>query len=185
MKLRALLLTGIMVYAIGIRFVDHEWNFTPLLALAIFGGACFKNRLLAFALPMGAIVLSDILLGLKPENTFPYGGMAINYSAYALAALTGLWLRRRQQRWGPILGVSLLVSLQFFLISNFSAWVSGHSAYPMTFGGLMTAYAAGIPFFKGTFLGTMIYTPLFFGVKNLYEDWADSRERVAPVTIRA
>ena len=36
--------------------------------------------------------------------------------------------------------------------------------YPETYEGLMTCYAAGIPFLKGTFFGDLFYSGVLFGV---------------------
>ena len=50
----------------------------------------------------------------------------------------------------------------FFLISNIGCFV-GNSFYPQNFMGLMSCYAAGIPFLKGTLVGDLFYTLVLFG----------------------
>jgi hypothetical protein len=50
----------------------------------------------------------------------------------------------------------------FFLVSNFGCWI-GSTTYPQNFGGLITCYAAGIPFLKGTLLGDLFYSGVLFG----------------------
>ena len=43
--------------------IPHIWNFTAIGALAIFSGAQFSNRGLAFILPLAAMAISDIVIG--------------------------------------------------------------------------------------------------------------------------
>jgi hypothetical protein len=50
----------------------------------------------------------------------------------------------------------------FFLVSNFGVWL-GSTFHLQTFDGLITCYAAGIPFLKGTFLGDVVYCGVLFG----------------------
>ncbi|MCA1714808.1 MAG: hypothetical protein LC715_06785, partial [Gammaproteobacteria bacterium] len=61
-----------------------------------------------------------------------------------------------------VLGYSLAGSVLFFLVTNFGTWL-GSSMYPQTGAGLVAAYAAGIPFFQWTVLGTLFYAALLFG----------------------
>ena len=48
------------------------------------------------------------------------------------------------------------------LISNLSTWTET-PLYPKTFGGLMTCYAAGIPFLGNTILGDLFFSAALFG----------------------
>ena len=41
-------------------------------------------------------------------------------------------------------------------------WI-GNSFYAQNFSGLLSCYAAGIPFYKGTLLGDIFYTTILFG----------------------
>ncbi|MBP5474427.1 MAG: hypothetical protein J6X92_06710, partial [Bacteroidales bacterium] len=61
----------------------------------------------------------------------------------------------------------LLASVIFFLISNFGTWASGLMPYTKDFSGLMTCYAAGIPFFKNTLMGDLFYCGVMFGIYEL------------------
>ncbi|HWR95517.1 MAG TPA: DUF6580 family putative transport protein, partial [Arenimonas sp.] len=52
------------------------------------------------------------------------------------------------------------------LVTNFGVWF-GSAFYPQTAGGLMAAYAAGIPFLQNGVLGTLFYSALLFGTYEL------------------
>ena len=56
--------------------------------------------------------------------------------------------------------MTIVSSLLFFLITNFSVWLI-YDYYPKTFEGLLLCYTMGIPFVKNTILSTMIYTGIF------------------------
>src|SRR3954464_12230850 len=75
------ILSAILVAAV-LRLVPHPPNFTPIGAMALFSGAYLGRRPLAFAAPLGAMVLSDAILGF-------YSGMWITYLAVMLIVLVG------------------------------------------------------------------------------------------------
>ena len=50
----------------------------------------------------------------------------------------------------------------FFVVTNFGAWLSD-PLYPKSMAGLVACYAAGVPFFQWTVLGTLFYSALLFG----------------------
>jgi hypothetical protein len=75
------LLSAILVAAV-LRLVPHPPNFTPIGAMALFSGAYLGRRALAFAAPLGALLLSDLVLGF-------YHGMATVYASVALIVVLG------------------------------------------------------------------------------------------------
>ena len=58
------LMTALVLGAAAMRLVPHIPNFTPVAALALFGGARFEKKFWDFALPLTAMLLSDVLLEL-------------------------------------------------------------------------------------------------------------------------
>ena len=50
----------------------------------------------------------------------------------------------------------------FYLVSNLGCWI-GSTVYAQNFGGLMTCYAAGVPFLRGTLLGDLFFSGVLFG----------------------
>ena len=63
MNKRSIVLVGIVVAAALARLVPHPPNVTPIAAMALFGGACFVDRKMAYLLPLAAMLLSDLVLG--------------------------------------------------------------------------------------------------------------------------
>ncbi len=160
-----LLLAGMIVLAALSRLLPHPPNFSPVEAMALFGGAYFANRAWAIVVPLIAMVLSDIGLGLM------FGGSYMSYVAslsfwsvyvcIALSTVLGFGLRGKVNG-ANVLGYSLIGSVLFFFVTNFTAWL-GSTMYPQTGSGLVAAYIAGIPFFKWTVLGTLFYAAVLFG----------------------
>ena len=54
------------------------------------------------------------------------------------------------------------VNQNFFLISNFGVWIGG-MMYPVSLGGLISCYIAGLPFFGWTLVGNAFYCTMLFG----------------------
>jgi hypothetical protein len=81
MNKRLIVLAGIVAAAALARLVPHPPNVTPIAAMALFGGACFANRKLAYLLPLAAMLLSDFVLACTRYN--PWQMLAIQPVVYA------------------------------------------------------------------------------------------------------
>ena len=160
-----LVLAGMIVLAALSRLLPHPPNFSPVEAIALFGGAYFSNRAAAIWVPLVAMFLSDLALGLMNGGIywsyFLSAGYLLVYACIALSAVLGFGLRGKVSA-ARVGAYSLVGSVLFFLVTNFGAWL-GSSMYPQNAAGLMAAYIAGIPFFQGTLLGTLLFSALLFG----------------------
>lgn len=149
------------------RLIPVMHNFSPLGALGLFGAAFFKRKSLAFIIPIAAIWISDVLVNnilyasYYPSFTWFYDGFYWQYGSYLVIVLMALFLFKKVNTSRVVIG-ALAATALFFLISNFGAWVSS-PLYPKTLSGLMTSYAAGIPFIKGTLFGNLVYSGILFG----------------------
>jgi hypothetical protein len=109
--------------------------------------------------------VSDLVMGAVVGASYAsYIGSISFWSVYAciaLSTLLGFGLRGRVGG-ARVLGYSLAGSVLFFIFTNFGAWLAS-PFYPQTGAGLASAYAAGIPFFQWTVLGTLGYAAILFG----------------------
>lgn len=138
-----------------LRLVPHIPNFAPIAAMALFGGA-YLGRRYALALPLAAMVLSDLFLG--------FDGIASRltvYSSFLLIGLVGLWLKNHRSFQNIVLA-AVSSSALFFVITNFGVWAFG-TIYPKTIEGLMACFVAAIPFLRNTLAGDLFYTGVLFG----------------------
>jgi hypothetical protein len=160
-----LLLGGMIVLAALSRLLPHPPNFSPVEAIALFGGAYFSNRWAAVWVPLVAMFLSDLALGVMNGGIywsyFLSAGYLLVYACIALSAVLGFGLRGRVNV-ARVGAYSIIGSLLFFVVTNFGAWL-GSPMYPQSAAGLAAAYVAGIPFFQYTLLGTLFYSTLLFG----------------------
>lgn len=154
----------IILIAVVARLIPHMPNFTPIAATALFG-AVYLPRKYAFIIPLASMFISDIFIGFHSTMIYVYG-------SFILTALIGLWLRENKSVRN-IIGASLFSSIIFFLITNAGVWIAG--AYDRSILGLWQSYIMGIPFFKGTLLGDIFYTGVFFGGYELVLKIAKSR----------
>lgn len=202
------LLIGLLLYTVAIRLlpyvlqncdvtldptiVFYPWNFSPLTAVCLMSGACLADRRLSFVLPLSAMLLSNIGIGLlsghlewalpvKPldggaltvqllvSGHFKWavfsGGWWLPYLAFAGAVWLGTLLRRRGTHH-PLLtavGMGLGFEVAFFAVSNFTYFYGSASMYPQTLAGLLECYAAAWPFFRNASVSTLAFTLLVFG----------------------
>jgi len=160
MNKRFIFLVVLVVLAAVVRLVPHPPNFAPIIALALFGGACFADRRMALLVPLAAMFLSDLVLGLHSQ-------VISVYVAFVMIAGLGMLLRRNRGA-APLAAAALAGSSLFFVLTNFGVWLLD-GLYPLTLPGLVACYAAAVPFFQNTLLGGLFYTGLLFGGLALAE----------------
>ena len=174
-KARIFALVLAILAAAAMRVLPHPPNFSPIAAMALFGGAYLPKRALAFVAPFGALILSDLLLG----GFYP--GMNFVYLSFGLTVLIG-WAVGKRKTALTIAGAAIASSVLFFVLTNFGMWLfSGF--YPRTWEGLAACYVAAIPFFQNTVAGDLFFSALLFGGFALAERAVPSlRETRQPQT---
>jgi hypothetical protein len=133
-------------------------NFSPVAAIALFGGAMLGNRIAAFAAPLGIMLLSDLFLGFHDT-------MWAVYLSLVLVVGIGQVLRSRPGMLNAMVG-AVAGSVLFFLITNAAVWVNG-GLYAPGISGLFESYAAGLPFFRNSLMGDLFFTVALFGTYEL------------------
>jgi hypothetical protein len=153
------------------RILPHPPNFTPIAAIALFGGSCFKNKKMGFIISLLAMFVSDLIIGF--HNTMPYV-----YVSFILISLIGNQMQSNKKPEN-IIFYSLISSLLFFMLTNFGVWASG--GFEAGMNGLLNTYLIAIPFYESsvfgsfflnTILGDLFYCGILFGsfqvVKNKF-----------------
>jgi hypothetical protein len=143
------------------RLLPHMPNFTPVGALALFGGAKLKNKYAAILAPVAIMAMTDFYLGFHKLILFTWGSMA-------LVALIGFWVRKKYGLGRIALG-TLAGSILFFVITNFGVYLEGWYGY--NFSGLVQTYVMAIPFFRNSLMGDVFYSAVFFGCYELVIYW--------------
>ncbi len=151
MKKDILLAVILIFVAVVSRLVVHEWNFTAIGAVALSVGLLVRNRYLALATPILALVISDYFIGF-------YDHMAFIYLAYAMMTVVGIFYSSHI-KLTQVISATLVGSALFFLMSNFSVWFFS-GMYPKTFDGLWQCYMMAVPFFRNELVSNSLLTPM-------------------------
>jgi predicted secreted protein len=132
--------------------------------MALFAGTYFDRKQYAFAIPVVAMFISDLIIGL-------HANMPAVYLSFALTVVLGMAIRKKVSVRSVFMA-SVASAMIFFLITNFSSWLA-MSLYPKNFMGLIECYIAGLAFFRDTssgfsfflndFLGTTFFSAVFYG----------------------
>ncbi len=161
---RLIVIFSTILAAAFFRLIPHWPNFTPIAAMALFGGAYIGRKYIAFLIPLAALLLSDLIIGF-------HSNMIAVYMSFVLIVAIGFFLRKNI-KVTTVITASLGSSILFFLITNFAAWLAS-PFYPANFAGLMQSYVAGLAFFNdGSYgisfflnevFGTLFYSGVLFG----------------------
>lgn len=161
---RVAIASVLILIAAMTRLLPHEPNFTPILGIAIFGAAMFTTkRWLMFAIPLAAMFITDLVLGMNSIMLFTYGSIAM------IIGLSALLLKKIS--FPRVIGSSLLAAVVFFVVTNFGCWLM-FDLYAHSVQGLMLCYEMAVPFFRNTLISTLITSGALFGAHYLVEHFA-------------
>ncbi|HEX2607275.1 MAG TPA: DUF6580 family putative transport protein [Flavisolibacter sp.] len=140
-------------------------NFSPLGAMALFGGAYFKQQWKGFVFPLLTLFISDVVLHQTVfkayGNGFLYSGWYWVYGAIALMTIVGRLLLQRPTV-GRFLLSTLVCVLIHWIVTDLGVWI-GSTTWPQTLSGFMACLTAAIPFEWRFLTGTLVYGLILFG----------------------
>lgn len=174
-KNSTIIVSALIIIAALSRLLPHLPNFTPIGGIALFGAAHFTKKYWAFIIPFIALWASDLILNnivyAQYFEEFVFFSPSFYWTVAAFAIIVLIVSNTKllkEIKPMNLLGTSLMASVIFFLVSNFGSWMGG-AMYSKTFAGLMTCYAAGIPFFWNTLAGDLFYVTALFGIYEVYK----------------
>jgi len=147
-------------------------NFSAAYAIA-FCGAVYFSGAMAWWLPLGTLLLTDIAL-----NIFYYHAPVVSwYMLVKTLAFVGIVALGKffttRDHWLKLLGGGLLGAILFYLITNTASWFS-EPGYAKTLAGWIQALTTGLPgfpptweFFRSSLLSSGLFTALFVGSVKL------------------
>ncbi len=167
---RFIVVFSVILVAALLRLLPHWPNFTPIAAMALFAGTYFDRKQFAFAIPIAAMFISDLVIGL-------HANMPAVYMSFAITVLIGIAIRKKVNV-GSVVLASFSSAVIFFLITNFFSWIAS-PFYPQTAAGLAECYIAGLMFFNDAtnglsffmndLLGTTFFSAAFYGAFYLVQ----------------
>src|SRR5215831_759303 len=112
-------------------------NFSPLGAMALFGGAYFNKKWKAFAFPLLMLFVSDFVLHQtvfkKYGNGFLYGSWYWVYGAFGLMVLCGRWLLAKITVTSFMISVVTCVFIHW-IVTDLGVWI-GSKTYSQDING--------------------------------------------------
>ena len=163
-------ISGMILLAAISRFLPIAMpsmaNFSPVGAMALFGGAYFAKKYWAYIVPMIALWLSNLVLNnvfyTKYYPTFSFGFELAVFVSFALVVAIGMVVLKKVNLTNLLIA-NVLGTIGFFLISNFFVWAGG-KMYPQTMEGFVACYTMALPFLKNTLTSNLLYSAVMFGV---------------------
>jgi hypothetical protein len=168
----------IVAYALAVRLlpyalhrlgvnVDPEtmawpWNFSPALAVCLYGGALLPWRASSLTLPVALYLAGDLgIWGITGRADWAfYPAQGVVYAAVTLCGVCG-WMLRGERSWLGVAGCATLASCGFFLATNFACWI-GSERYPQTLTGLWICYETAVPFHRNLLVSTLLFSGVLF-----------------------
>lgn len=141
-------------------------NFSPLGAMALFGGAYFDKRSKAFAFPLMMLFISDFILHQTVFKNFNkgilYNGWYWVYGSFTLMVVAGRLIVKKLSMRSFLFSVLVCVLIHW-IVTDFGVWI-GSKIYAQNLGGFISCLINAIPF-EGRFLsGTLVYGAVLFGL---------------------
>ncbi len=160
------------------RIIPHPYNFTPLVAISLFGGAMLQNKWQAFVIPIAAYLISDLVFFLIGGTGFYGISQLFVYGAMLLVTALGTTMGKPKAL--KVLGYSIGGSAIFWIVSNLGVYFGSKISGAIEFEPGLTlgmTYLRALPFyntysnelFLGAFAGDLFYTSVLFGVFALLQ----------------
>ena len=141
-------------------------NFSPLGAMALFGGAYFNRQWKAFAFPLLMLFISDFILQQTVfkayGNGILYSGWYWVYGAFAMMTLAGRWLLKNVTIKRFILS-ALVCLIIHWIVTDIGMWY-GSKIFSQNLKGYIDCLIVAIPYEWRFLTGTLVYGIIMFGV---------------------
>jgi hypothetical protein len=154
-------------------------SFAPIAAIALCSAAFFPGRY-KFIIPMGGLLISDLVLNAYYGASMLHPAVFTHYLALTAVLLLGVALRNRVS-FKTMLPASIAGSVFFYVVSNTFSWLAD-PGYVKNVAGLIQALTVGLPAYSATptwmFLRNALVSDLIFtSAFVLCVVLAQSRER--------
>lgn len=152
-------------------------NFTPIGAMALFGGCYFTDKWKAYAVPLLTLWLSDLVLGYfiyYHKLVWFYDGFLWTYAGFALMVMMGAFIKKVNVK--NVVLASVSAALVHLLISNFGVWlnricITTGQPFTQDIQGLLLCYSLALPYMMNMLIGNLVFGGIMFGAF----EWAQKR----------
>lgn len=136
-------------------------NFTPVGAVALFGGSYFTDKWKAYLVPLLALIASDLLINyFKYNHAGLFEGSWIVYLSFAIMVLIGTAIKKAN-----VINVALASVAAVgvhWILTDIEPWIYSPQ-YAAGIVGYMQSLSAALPFELKLLAGTLFYCAILFG----------------------
>lgn len=164
--LKMSILTLVIILTATSRISSHSYNFSPIIALALFGAAYYSNRKYTYVIPIATVWISDFIINnivnSNSSNHFIWfdNGTLITYMVIILITYLGTVFLKKVTLL-RLFFISILSSLLFFLFLNLGTWLySNIGIYTHSFEGQIRL--------RDILLKDYFYIFLIFGLYEIF-----------------
>jgi len=170
---RNIVLILMILGAVAMRFVTYKVtllsnnaialsNFTPVGAVALFGGTYFTDKWKAYLVPLCTLFISDMVLNYLYSSRLIIDYTATIWVYLSFAIIVFIGTRIKKVNLLSVGAASVLSVVVFWLLTDFP-WLYGGALYPHTLLGYGQSLIAAIPFQRNMLLGDAVFGLLLFG----------------------
>lgn len=151
-------------------------GYTPIGAMAIFGGCYFSDKWKAYLVPLLTLWFTDVIINTFVYHHFTllYSGFAWIYGTFALLVMVGTFMKKVNP--SNVILASVICALLHYIITDFGTWIGG-TMYAHTWVGFTTCYAAALPYLLKMLISNLVFGGLMFGAF----EWAQKKYTVLAV----
>jgi hypothetical protein len=153
----------LVVLAAILKVTTFPHSINPIIAISLFSGVVISDKKLAFAMPLLAMFVSDVMLEVLNIAPGFYGmGQIGNYASLLLVTVLGFSMKKINVI--NIAGYSIGSSILFFILSNTNCFIFDNLNYYGTgLQGWANCLVAGIPFVKNSLITDLSFSAVLFG----------------------
>lgn len=162
-------------------------NFTPIGAMALFGGCYFKSKWKAFLVPLATLWISDVIIDsvvYYHSLTWFYDGFLWTYAAFVMMVVIGMYIKKVSIK--NIIFAGIAAMLIHWIVTDFGVWL-GHGLdittgkpYTYDIAGLWKCLYLALPFEKNLILGNFVFSGVLFGAF----EWAQRKFPLLRVNVK-
>jgi hypothetical protein len=151
-------------------------NFTPLGAMALFGGCYYNDKWKAYFVPLLTLWMTDILLNryvFFHAWVFFYDGFFWVCASFALMVLIGSYIKRVSVT--NVIIAAVAGALTHWLVSDFGVWLGGGTdittglPYTRDLQGFWKCLYLALPFMRNFLIGNLMFGAVLFGCFELMQ----------------
>ena len=180
---RTIVLIFIIIAVAIMRLLTYKYqvmsNFTPVGAVAIFGGVYFTDKWKAYAVVLLTLILSNVVIDYFRTGQWVLLSRDSFWMCLCFGIIVFVGTLIKKMNVVNVLLILLAPVLIHWLIMDLP-WVYSVGFYPKTLGGYFESLNAAIPFEKNMLLGDLVFGLILFGgfelAQNKYTELRSSKK---------